>query len=65
MLQLFSWLALLGTIGPSILYFDGKMDLAAVKTAMLIATVAWFVATALWMGREPSSEPEEAASSAR
>jgi hypothetical protein len=63
-LQLISWLALVGTIGPSILVYYGKMDLSALKTTMLVATVVWFIATSLWMGREESSEPEEAASSA-
>jgi hypothetical protein len=33
------------------------MELPALKTTMLIATVVWFIATSLWMGREASGEP--------
>jgi len=58
-LQLISWLSLAGTIGPAILYYYDKMELPMLKTVMLAATVTWFVATALWMGREAPSDPEE------
>jgi hypothetical protein len=49
--RLVSLAALVGTILPSILVFNGTMDLDTAKTAMIIATVVWFVATPLWMGR--------------
>ena len=62
-LQLISWLSLAGTIVPSVLYYYHKIELPALKTTMLIATVVWFIATSLWMGREASGEPDEAASS--
>lgn len=52
-LQAISWTALAITIVPSILYLSGHVDLTQTKTAMLVATIVWFVATPLWMGREP------------
>ncbi len=58
--QVISWLALAVLLLPSLLFLFGALDnLDAVKTIMLIATVVWFVAAALWMGRS-----EEAAASA-
>jgi hypothetical protein len=46
-----SLIALVGTILPPILFFVDKIDLASMKSWMLVATVAWFVATPLWMDR--------------
>jgi len=59
--QIISWIAFGVTILPSILFFAGKMDLDQVKLWMLVATVAWFVATPLWMGREKpgTAAPQE------
>jgi hypothetical protein len=59
--QIISWIAFGLTMLPSILFFAGKMDLDRVKLWMLIATVAWFAATPLWMGREKSgaAAPQE------
>jgi hypothetical protein len=51
-LQVISWLALAGTIVPSALYLAGRIDLDESKWALLAATIAWFIATPLWMGRE-------------
>lgn len=42
-LRVLGLLALTATVGPSILYFAGSMELAAVQRWMLAATVAWFV----------------------
>jgi hypothetical protein len=36
-------LALLATVGPSVLYLTDSMELASVQRWMLAATVAWFV----------------------
>lgn len=47
-----SWLSIVGTILPSVLYLFGVLSLDSCKWMMLCATVAWFVATPLWMGRE-------------
>jgi hypothetical protein len=43
--------ALAGTILPPVLFFGGHMDLDATKLWMLVATVAWFAATPVWMDR--------------
>jgi hypothetical protein len=40
--QTLSLLALAGTVLPALLFFAGTLTLAAVKTWMLVATVAWF-----------------------
>jgi len=48
--QLVSWIALAAVIVPSLLYLAGSIDLPTTKWIMLIATVAWFIATPSWMG---------------
>lgn len=50
LLQIVSLVALIAAILPSCLYLGGRMELDQVKTAMLAATVVWFIATPLWMG---------------
>jgi hypothetical protein len=57
LLQLLSWAALAGSIVPPALYLVGRLELPAVKWAMLIATLVWFVATPLWMGHPKQEEP--------
>lgn len=52
MTKIVSLVALAGVIVPSVFAFIGVMSLDAVKLVALIATVLWFVATPLWMGRE-------------
>ena len=47
--QCVSLLALGGTIAPAVLFLTGRMDLAQVHSTMLVATVAWFASSALWM----------------
>jgi len=54
--QALSWLALAGTLLPAVLFYLGKLDLDQVKLSMLVATVVWFLATSLWMGREPKDK---------
>jgi len=49
--QIFSWVALAGTILPSILYLNGSLTLVQMKSIMLVSTVVWFIATPLWMER--------------
>jgi len=46
-----SWIALLGTVLPCLLFFGGLMDLIQVKQVMLVTAVVWFIATPLWMER--------------
>lgn len=55
LLQVISWIALAGTIVPSILFLTGTISLEASKNWLLAATVLWFVATPLWMGREEAT----------
>lgn len=50
--QIVSWIALAATIVPSLLYLGQRMDLNQATTVLNIATVAWFITTPLWMGRE-------------
>ncbi len=49
--RLVSLASLAGTILPPVLFFAGRMDLDATKLWMLVATVAWFAATPVWMNR--------------
>jgi hypothetical protein len=50
--QLISWLAILGTILPSSLYLVDQISLDRCQWLMLVATIIWFVVTPLWMGRK-------------
>jgi hypothetical protein len=49
--QVVSLVALVATILPPVLFFSDHMALDSMKTWMLVATVAWFVATPVWMDR--------------
>jgi hypothetical protein len=59
LLQCASWIVLLGAIVPSLLFLGRVITLDQCKWIMLATTVAWFVVTPLWMGREtvPASGP--------
>jgi hypothetical protein len=57
-LQIVSWAALVATIVPSVLFLAGQMTLDQSKWALLAATVLWFVAAPLWMGRGGSVAEE-------
>jgi hypothetical protein len=52
LLQCASWIILLGTIVPAILFLVGRVTLDQCKWFMLLTTIAWFIVTPLWMGRE-------------
>jgi hypothetical protein len=47
--QIISYLALVATLLPALLFFADKIELPVVKLWMLAAAVVWFVATPLWM----------------
>lgn len=51
MLQLLSWAALAVTLALPVMYLAGGVPLDVVKTWLLAATVVWFAATPMWMGR--------------
>lgn len=53
--QILSWLALLGTLVPSLAFLAGSMTLDAVKTWMLVSTVLWFITVPFWMDRAKKS----------
>lgn len=53
--QIISWIALAGTIVPALMYLAQKIDLEQATTALNVATVVWFIATPLWMGRKPEA----------
>jgi len=53
--QVLSWLALAGTILPSMMYLGGVLGHDQVNLSMLLATVVWFVCTPMWMGRSAST----------
>ena len=47
-IQLISYMGIVVLIIPSILFLGGKMEqLESVKTIMLVATIIWFVMSAL------------------
>ena len=54
--QVVSWLALAGTIVPSMIFLGGSTGLGPMKSFMLLAAIVWFVATPLWMGRAKARE---------
>jgi hypothetical protein len=49
--QIISWIALLGTLVPSLAYLAGSLSLDAVKTWMLGCTLGWFLTVPVWMDR--------------
>ena len=51
-LKIISFLALALTVVPSFLYLNGSVGLDSAKLLMLIATVAWFVASPFWINRK-------------
>ncbi|MDB4808551.1 hypothetical protein OAG85_01335 [Verrucomicrobiales bacterium] len=50
-----SWSALVGlTLVPPILFATGAINESALKWLMLAGTVIWFIATPIWVKRDPS-----------
>ena len=54
-LQIISWLALVMTVLPSLIYFSGNMELTSVIKLLNAASIVWFVATPFWMDRKTES----------
>ena len=50
--RIVSAVALIGTIGPSVLFLTGRIELNAVHIWMLVATLAWFASVPFWMNEE-------------
>ncbi len=57
--RLISVVALAATIVPGILFIVGAMSHSAVTSTALIGTILWFIATPMWMGREPPVDTTE------
>jgi hypothetical protein len=53
--RILSWLALAGTIVPSVLFLTGRLTLDQTKLWMLVATVVWFASAPVWMDRQAGS----------
>lgn len=51
-LKIVSLIALLAIVVSGLLFFLGTISHEAMKGIALIATIAWFIATPMWMGRE-------------
>lgn len=47
--QIISYLALVATLLPAVLFFADRLELPLAKLWMLIAALVWFAATPLWM----------------
>lgn len=54
-LQIISWLALVMTVLPPLIYFSGKMELTTVIWLLNAASIVWFVVTPFWMDRKKQS----------
>lgn len=57
-LCLISIAALFVTLAVPFLALAGMMDLAAMKTALLLATLVWLGAAPFWMGADKGGEGE-------
>ena len=47
--QVISYLALVATLLPAVLFFTDQLELPLAKLWMLAAALVWFAATPLWM----------------
>ena len=55
-LKFVSFLALAGTIIPSMLVFFGDMDLQTNKTIMAISMVVWFATVPFWINKNAPAD---------
>jgi len=53
--KLVSAIALAVTIAPSLLFFLGVLEIAPMKWIALAGTIAWFISTPMWMGRNKAA----------
>jgi hypothetical protein len=58
-LQAISWLACLGTVVPSLMYFGDLVSLKEMQFSMLVAALVWFAVTPLWMGHQRAGQSDE------
>ena len=57
-LKTISYLALAGTIIPSLLVFFGDMDLQVNKNIMTFSMIAWFVTAPFWINKKSADVAE-------
>ena len=57
-LKIISYLALAGTIIPSILVFFGDLDLQLNKNIMAVSMVVWFVTAPFWINKKSEEAVE-------
>lgn len=53
--KMVSMIALAVTIVPGLLFFAGALEIEPMKWISLGGTVAWFIATPMWMGRDKAT----------
>ncbi|MBN2686441.1 MAG: hypothetical protein JXR40_14260 [Pontiellaceae bacterium] len=59
-LEIVSYLALVGIVVAPLLFYAGTLDLEQNKFWMLVATVVWFGSASLWIGAEKKGGPNDA-----
>ena len=57
-LKIISYLALAGTIIPSLLVFFGDMDLQVNKNMMAISMIVWFITAPFWINKKAADTTE-------
>ena len=57
-IKIISYLALAGTIIPSILVFTGGMDLQTNKYIMGICMIIWFITAPFWVNKKSEEAVE-------
>tara|TARA_R110002049_G_scaffold27321_2_gene94204 strand:- start:395252 stop:395452 length:201 start_codon:yes stop_codon:yes gene_type:complete len=57
--KIISLVALAVTFVPCLLYFGGLLNHGGVKMLALAGTIAWFIATPMWMSRKLSPADKE------
>lgn len=57
-IKIISYLALAGTIIPSILVFAGNMDLQTNKNFMGICMIIWFITAPFWINKKSEEAVE-------
>lgn len=58
LLKFISYLALAGTIIPSMLVFFGNMDLQTNKNIMTISMIVWFATVPFWINKKVDESVE-------
>jgi len=57
-LKIISYLALAGTIIPSLLVFFGDLDLQLNKNIMVVSMLVWFVTAPFWINKKSKNAVE-------